>query len=793
MSPSTNAATPRLHAALRRLDGSLRRSIWLYGLGTAIGGAAVWLLFMYAADRLLQLPAPIRLIHLAVLIVGTAWLVSRTLLRHRRAVPDQAGLALLAQRALPEGEARDDRFVNALELGRSVQPGDPASELVARVAAKAEESASRVDLGRVTDSARPARRFAAGLVGVAATAAVLGANPALAQIFGQRMLGSDVSWPRATTLVVDVPADSIGLEVDRSDPDRILVRAARGRDVPLVVRATGVVPELVTLEFASGALVDIGPSGPDTFRTVLPSVQQDLELTVVGGDDDRRTPTIEVVVLQPPDLARLAFVVTPPAYSGLPQEVSNDTRVSALLGSTVEVFVETDPANAVGIARTFPDGEEIALTRSEFPAAALPERDTEGEEGAAPRPKTSALTFRTTAIESTRFRFELRDESGLENPDPALFGIEVVQDRAPELITLEPGRADIEAVVGGALPLRLLGRDDFGLGSMTLDVTNPALEESLANVELELVDAQLDETQRGRSGSRQAKLASRLIEIDGLFGGTPPAVGTSIVLAAKVTDSREPEPNVTEASPLRVRIVSPDEFLRRQRDGLGRSAAEVTEITSAVDRAADNVQGFVLSLSGDDAALPQPGRLAQGLNDVRRVRGDLESVARDLSGLAASMIYSRLDERSGALEARLFELTKDSADRAFLMDAWATLGADLKAGRLGSPAGAGALVKVTALAIEAADQRASAVIDALEQSRAADSTEAARDALTLCATRVEELRRSLEELGLELSEWDSMQSIQALAREILNSQKTLVERTRNTARKGSTPDDERPR
>ena len=177
--------------------------------------------------------------------------------------------------------------------------------------------------------------------------------------------------------------------------------------------------------------------------------------------------------------------------------------------------------------------------------------------------------------------------------------------------------------------------------------------------------------------------------------------------------------------------------------------------------------------------------MAQTLNDVRRVRGDLESVSRDLSGLASSLIYSRLDERSGALEARLFELTRASADRAFLMEAWRTLGEELRAGRLGAPESAGALVGVVALAIEAADLRCGALIEALEEARGAESADMARQALVRATIRVEELRAALEELGLELSEWDSMQSIQALAREILNSQKNLAERTRKQAQQGT--------
>ena len=81
--------------------------------------------------------------------------------------------------------------------------------------------------------------------------------------------------PRATTLSLEVPADTMGLEVDTSDPERIVVRAARGRDVPLIVRAEGVVPELVSLSFDSGAIVDpdradrtpSAPSSPPSRRT----------------------------------------------------------------------------------------------------------------------------------------------------------------------------------------------------------------------------------------------------------------------------------------------------------------------------------------------------------------------------------------------------------------------------------------------------------------------------------------------------------------------------------------------
>ena len=69
-SPLEGALTPNLDRLLRRLGGTLRRNIWLHGIGTALAAGALWLTYMYVADRTLKLPAAIRVIHLVVLVVG---------------------------------------------------------------------------------------------------------------------------------------------------------------------------------------------------------------------------------------------------------------------------------------------------------------------------------------------------------------------------------------------------------------------------------------------------------------------------------------------------------------------------------------------------------------------------------------------------------------------------------------------------------------------------------------------------------------------------------------------------
>jgi len=773
---------PRLDALIARLGRALRAGVWLYGIGTIAAAACAWLLFMYAADRVLDLPAPIRIFHLAVLVGGAAYLFTRLVLRHARAMPGREGLAMMAQAALPGDVPRDDRFVSALQLPRSVPADSPAAPLVRRVIESAEAVAERADLSRVLDVGGPRKRMAAAAVAALALGGALGAEPAMARIFGARMLGANVGWPRATTLVVEVPDGDAGITVDDSDPEVIRVRAARGADVPVYVTAEGVVPDVVTLTYAeSGAAIDVGPSGPAAFRTVLAAVQTDSVVRVTGGDDRRGVPRIEVEVLQPPDIEGLAFAVTPPAYAGLEPSVATDvTTVRALAGSRVAVHVQPDPEGATGIARTFPDDEVIELTRSEWPAAMAP-----GADGAVP-PAPATLAFDQVVSDSLRFRFELLDDSGLTNPDPALYGIEVYPDRAPEVLVLSPTQVDRAVVAGGAVPLRALVRDDFGGLEARLQVFDGITEDLVAERPLALEDvtgATLDAT-----GDPEA-LASELLEVNGLSGdrpaGTAPADGTVLAIRVAARDGREPEPGETLGSPITLRFVSQDEFLRRQRDGLRIAAETLRRLRDRVETAEIDLAALSAATSGDEAEAPTSNEFGGLLNDARRLEGDLSTLTRDLADLAGAHVFSRIDDRAGAVEARLVELLASPDVRGFSREAWAQLGAELDAGRLGAPTTAGDLVRLVALGIQASGPRSEAWIESLAAARAAASQDGdlsdVRASLADASEGLLALRGTLDQLAGTLGEWDSMQSIQARARDLLNSSKNLQQRLEQQA------------
>ncbi|MEO0663705.1 MAG: hypothetical protein AAFZ87_19400 [Planctomycetota bacterium] len=191
---------------------------------------------------------------------------------------------------------------------------------------------------------------------------------------------------------------------------------------------------------------------------------------------------------------------------------------------------------------------------------------------------------------------------------------------------------------------------------------------------------------------------------------------------------------------------------------------------------------LVAATLGDEAEPPGGGVLGAAQNEARRVQGDVASLTRELADIAQGHVFSRIDERSGALEQRLVELTSNPDVRGFSPTVWSTLGAELEAGRLGAPQAAGDLVRLVALGLEGSGERAEAWVEALGRARAAgDDLEAARGALGDAQAGIQRVRESLDALSAQLGEWDSMQSIQARARDILNSSKNLAERLKRRA------------
>lgn len=788
----STALPPAVERVLTRVRARLRRLVWMHGLGTLLAVGSGVLVFAFLADWTLHLPEPIRWVHLGLLVALPSYFLVRDLWRPLRRVPDRAGLAVLVERANPK---LDQVLVSAVELNETEHPsGTP--ERIAAVTAEAESATRDLALDSVLDARGPRLRFASGALALSLCALLLVTNATAASIFFQRLLGGDVPWPQRTHLSIEIPmaAELQPQPSELSAPTTMVVRVARGSDVPVLVRADGIVPDEIVLHFEKGEEIVLGKSGGDAFRTLLRSCQEDLEFWATGGDDDDDLPRVHLQVLQPPDVKGLAVTIRPPAYSGLAARTERDRDVEVLAGSVLEIHLLTEPADASGVVRLLPEDRVVDLVRRPFPSPADgtdPDHAAAADHAAAP---IEGLAFDLTPQHSLRYRFELKDKSGLTNPDPGLYGVQVVEDHAPEVEVLAPGRGDVDTVLRGRIPLRARAQDDFGLARMTWS-SRPAADEAKETKEEDLVWERIgagNETKitpgaaiadTKAAPARFVAIARRSLDVTELGRGETVTEGQQFLLSVTAIDNCQPNPGVGRSAPVRIRVVSTDEFMRRLQDRLAHAQTTTSSLAELQRDKARSTRDLLGALETDE--LLREGASAE-INDLltgqRRVQGDSRALARELASLCESVLYARLEERSSAalemLEARMARAT----DRGFDPAPWRDLAAAQAQGTFGPAGFAGKLIEITGLALQISEDHGVLAATALSSAQDTVDVRKVHAALAAASTEQQKAMEKLDQLLGLLAEWDNFQSVLSLTRDILNGQKTLIERTRQHAK-----------
>lgn len=766
--------TPQTGDLLESLRRRLVRQVLMHGLGTVLGVATAWLLFAYIADWGLRVPKVVRVFHGGTLFVLVAFFSWRNILRPLGRLPSRAGLAVLLERANPELR---EVLVSAVQFQeREGAHGDP--EMIRLVLAEAEERARGLSTKGVLEEEAPRARFLLGAGGVVALVLLAAFNRGQAGIFFDRLFGGNAIWPQRTYLAVDVP----GLEIHAETPDLIQLRVARGTDVPIRIQAEGVVPDEVRLHFSGSRDQVLTGAGGGLFRTLVQSCQEDFSFHVTGGDDNDGIPVFQIDVLQPPDVEGVAAAIQPPAYSQLPPTVVFNRDVEVLFGSVLRIHVRPFPQNATGMVRLLPSDLLEPLQSAPFPV------DPDLGDALDPGP---GLYFDHVAQESISYRIELTDDTGLQNPDPGLYRIQVIEDRPPEIQVLAPGRTDFEVVRGGAIPLRARVEDDYGILSMGWRIspdlpgteTEPVVEGEFALIELDREALERTASGERRSGARKVALGNAQVEVDSLgTEATPVSVDQRYLVELVALDNREPAAGEGRSLPIRARVVTPEELLRRMQDRLAQARLDALRLSDLQREKRQRVEELIDSAEDDGAqASGEALALAAALSGQRRVLGDAQALARELAGVSEDILYARLDEKAGALlayyDARMAEVT----DLRFHSEPWRELAAASANGQLGTSGFAGSLVQLVALALEITEDHARAGVAALDEAEQALDAATRQAALLRAEAAQSSSLARIEDLLQELAEWDNFQNILALTRDILNRQKALRERTQQFA------------
>ncbi|MEM7308844.1 MAG: hypothetical protein AAF682_19330 [Planctomycetota bacterium] len=778
MNPDTPLTkTPALERLLGRLRRRMRLQVWLHGLGTTATAGVVWLLFAFVADYWLRVPGAVRALHGLVFLGVLGFFLWRDLLRPLRNLPDRAGLAVLLERPHPELR---ELLVSAAQLqGDAAQDsaGDPVSgELVQAVLAEAETRAASLDTAGVLDERPPRLRFGAGTFGVVLVGLLALARPELTRIFVGHLLGGNTPWPQRTYLALEIPLHDESAQIEQG-PELVRVRIARGTDVPILVRAEGVVPSEVTLHFQNGRDRVLTPSGGGVFRTLLSSQQQDLAFHVTGGDDDDGLPRVEIQVLQPPDVEGVAVEIEPPSWTGLAPSLAFNRDVEVVAGSRLRVHVLPTPRGATGRVRLLPEDATVDLSPAPFP------RDE--DDNVAPE---TGLSFELVAATSVGYRFELVDDTGLANPDPGLFRIQVIEDRAPDVRMLAPARSEYDTVLGGAIPVRARADDDFGLTSMSWAIRpqkaqgSPDEPEPIVGGEFEALTVESQPEAAGSAGAAVAWVATR-VDVDDLApGGAELTLDQRFELICTAADNHQPEPGVGRAAPVRIRLISADELLRRMQDKLARARLDANRLAELQREKQRRTTELIDSL--EEGAIEAGDALALHAAAVgqRRVQTDATSLARDLAGVTQDMLYARLDDKSGALLSFLDARARETTSPTFDPTVWQELTAAFERGELGAPGFTGNLVTLVQQALAVSEESAREAAEELDTAQQAGEGGAAQDALARAYERQAEAIQRIEVLLESLAEWDNFQNVLALTRDILNRSKALRDRTERAAK-----------
>jgi len=764
------ALEPLLGGQLRRLR---RRYLW-HGAGFALLLPTAAIALFFVLDHTLRLPVTIRLLHTLAVIALLTYAIGRFVLyplSRRFATVD---VAQALERAFPE---LHQRLVSTVQLV-SRKDGELRNQSAAMIDALVDETAQKtrdLPLERFFDPRRTRRVLAgAGLV-IAALCIGTIAAPETARTFLLRHVGLAVDYPRQTYLTVDLPP--AGPELQRDDRDGLTeLLLPAGGELHVSVLAQGVVPKEVFLDVAvmkatadgdnaaTGARqvgarsIQMTPRPGDRFRHVFRKVTGTFEFHARGGDDDRGDRLVRVRTVHPPQIASIAAVVRPPAYTGIETIEQTGGAVEALIGSEVELLATPTAAVQQATMVFLESGRRIDLEPTKI----------QDDSGAATAYRTSF-----TVQGSDRYQIELKGGTGLRNPNPGTYPIAGLLDYAPVGRWLLPDDQTTLLLPTALLCTRLEARDDFGLQDVELVVSRAGEEVYSAP----LLAAGATATPRP-----SAAVLTELIEVSKLLGDSQGGDGLS--LEVSIRDNCQPQAGTVELPRRIVQIVDAQQLA----EAIAKAFRRLREETSSaldiqIDRRLRLEELRLDEVASDDSAAATT-EAAHVLSAVEvgqsRVLGSCDRLHRGLMRAFDVHLYNRLEtSENAAVVLDLYREFSAALDRPLARDPdfYRELIQRRAAGTIGAMETAlDPILQMIALADSLANVEAPRAARLLAEIQVARPGE--RDALMeRTAVQQEKIAEALQQLLYRLEEWNDYQDMVQEARALRDRQRDLRIRT----------------
>ena len=532
-----------LNAAGRRL----RLAAVSYGVAWCVTIVAGCWTALCVGDNLLRFPPALRLPLALAAAAAAAFGLARKLLPAARLPPPER-VALHLER---EHAVRHNLLINACRLER--QALDPSERSFAdRLAEASLQTLAAIPRSAPWRSPRLVPWLAGGAV--ALLLALL-----YASAFSRYAVNATMRLARPLADIPPASAAEIAMTPDRD------VLVAEGESLALRVtlkRGRGQTPGVVWREHA--ATVDAGgsaaeaarmlplPRTPDTYTFAFNDIRVPFAYRVVAGDG--YTKSVKVGVIRAPRLERSAFVVRPPAYTGLDPLTTPGppAPVQALAGSAVRVDLAMRPEPASVTWRSAETTMPFSVRARMFEA-------------------------RFAVASNGAYRIDARDDASGKSFTVARGQVALQRDNPPavDFVTADRNRFISE---GAELPLAVEASDDFGIRSLAIAVRGADDAEPPRELKAWRY--------LGPPGNRGPIRETVALRVD-------PRVfrAGETYLVEALCDDFGPAGNLSRSRPIVLRVRN-DEELKAGNDPLGRAIGLLQE-TVALQRKANGVTGNV--------------------------------------------------------------------------------------------------------------------------------------------------------------------------------------------------------
>ncbi|WP_372718799.1 polyketide synthase [Novipirellula sp.] len=486
-----------LDPKLRHLIDSLRQRIRRYvvvdsllAIATVVL-AAFWIGLALDYGPVLmggtEMPPLARLILLIVVAVILVVILARLLIgRLRRPLPDDS-LALLLERQHPH---LGGRLVTTVQLNQSGRVYDShAEQLLKQVHMQATQAVDEVDTSRVFSWQPIVRKSLVVAPLLLASLLLLIFSPAaFGRAAGRLTLLSNDPWPRRAKLEmigVELPVitatDEEALAPELVEFDEHVIRLPRGSSGTLRIRAKAddaEVPVVCTVYYRS----DDGTRGQSNMRRIgrvvdgyqsfvldgppLAGLSDSISLSVRGLD--ARLDDFRIEAVAPPAITSMNVSVRYPDY--LRPEGASEFDLETNYQAGLRLREGSDVV--LTATSSVPLGDTDVVLRNdagEFERVELiPSKD---------RRQGQIVLDNFTA--STAVRIVPRDQQGISAQSPYRYFLGVVTDEAPEVQMRLNGIGTAVTAIA-KIPLEVVAKDDYGIESLEVSVTQLAKEDEAA-------------------------------------------------------------------------------------------------------------------------------------------------------------------------------------------------------------------------------------------------------------------------------------------------------------------------